>query len=115
MQDCTTISAPFKRGTIWVRNIVHPLLSGGSADFESIYDVVLWPESSSTPAALPARFLKSHTRPSPPLYSVAGEGPDVKCVVVCAVPRKRVSFKQLLGSHTDVRDRGRRCRCRPGR
>ena len=38
------ISVPVKSGTNWMMNVVHQLLTGGDADFDSIYSVVAWPE-----------------------------------------------------------------------
>ena len=34
------ISVPVKSGTNWMMNIVHQLLTGGDANFDSIYGVV---------------------------------------------------------------------------
>ena len=43
------ISVPVKSGTNWMMNVVHQLLTGGDAEFESIYDVVPWPEFVERP------------------------------------------------------------------
>ena len=48
------ISVPVKSGTNWMMNIVHQLLTGGDADFDSIYGVVPWPELVERPGQ-PAR------------------------------------------------------------
>ena len=71
------ISVPVKSGTNWMMNIVHQLLTGGDADFDSIYSVVPWPEFVDRPgqppqevvdriAAMPAgrrRAIKTHAAP----------------------------------------------------
>ena len=71
------ISSPVKSGTNWMMNIVHQLLTGGDADFDSIYSVVPWPEFVERPgqppqevvdriAAMPTgrrRAIKSHAAP----------------------------------------------------
>src|SRR5579872_5744493 len=38
------ISVPPKSGTTWTMNIVHQLLTGGTADFRDIYQEVPWIE-----------------------------------------------------------------------
>jgi aryl sulfotransferase len=109
------IAVPAKSGTNWMMNIVHQLLSGGSADFDSIYGVVAWPEFVERPgrkpqevlervAAMPGRrALKTHGGPPDLPYVRAGSGPDVKYVVVARNPEEAlVSFKLFLDQHTDA-------------
>ena len=112
------ISVPVKSGTNWMMNIVHQLLTGGDADFDSIYGVVPWPELVERPgqpqrevldrlAAMPAgtrRVFKSHSAPPElPFIKKAGQGPDVKYIAVCRNPEESlVSFKIFLEKHTDA-------------
>ena len=111
------ISSPVKSGTNWMMNIVHQLLTGGDADFESIYDVVPWPEFVERPGqppqekidrieAMPAgrrRAIKSHAAPPELPFIKAGTGKDVKYVVVARNPEEAVvSFKIFLDQHTDA-------------
>jgi hypothetical protein len=111
------ISVPIKSGTNWMMNIVHQLLAGGSGDFDSIYDVVAWPEFVERPGqpasevaarydAMPTdqrRAFKTHTPPGPLPYAPPGVGRDVKYVVVCRNPEEAlVSFKTFLEKHTDA-------------
>jgi aryl sulfotransferase len=111
------ISVPVKSGTNWMMNIVHQLLTGGDADFDSIYGVVPWPELVERPgqpqrevldrlAAMPAgtrRALKSHSAPPELPFIRAGKGPDVKYIAVCRNPEEAlVSFKVFLEKHTDA-------------
>jgi len=111
------ISVPIKSGTNWMMNIVHQLLTGGSADFDSIYDVVAWPEFVEHPGqpiaevaarldAMPTdrrRAFKTHTGPGPLPYAEPGVGRDVKYVVVCRNPEEAlVSFKQFIEKHTQA-------------
>jgi hypothetical protein len=111
------IAVPAKSGTNWMMNIVHQLLTGGSADFDSIYDVVPWPEFVERPgqppqevldriAAMPAdrrRAFKTHAGPPELPFVQAGSGKDVKYIVVARNPEEAlVSFKLFLDQHTDA-------------
>ena len=111
------IAVPAKSGTNWMMNIVHQLLTGGDTDFESIYDVVPWPEFVERPgqeakevldriAAMPTgrrRALKTHAGPPDLPFFEAGSGTDVKYVVVARNPEEAlVSFKLFLEQHTDA-------------
>ena len=51
------ISVPVKSGTNWMMNIVHQLLTGGDADFDSIYSVVPWPAFVERPGQPPQEIL----------------------------------------------------------
>ncbi len=110
------ISVPVKSGTNWMMNIVHQLLTGGDASFDTIYGVVSWPEFTERPGqpleevvdrieALPTdrrRLFKSHTPPPDCPYQKPGTGKDVKYIVVCRNPEEAlVSFKVFLERHTD--------------
>jgi hypothetical protein len=111
------IAVAAKSGTNWMMNIVHQLLTGGSADFDSIYRVVSWPEFVERPgqqpeevldriAALPSsprRAFKTHAGPPDVPFVTAGSGKDVKYVVVSRNPEEAlVSFKLFLEQHTDA-------------
>jgi hypothetical protein len=111
------VAVPAKSGTNWMMNIVHQLLTGGSADFDSIYRVVPWPEFVERPgqppqeildriAAMPTgqrRALKTHAGPPELPFVKAGSGTDVKYVVVARNPEEAlVSFKLFLDQHTDA-------------
>jgi hypothetical protein len=111
------IAVPVKSGTNWMMNIVHQLLTGGDTNFDSIYDVVPWPEFVERPgqnaqevldriAAMPAtrrRALKTHAAPPDLPFVKAGSGKDVKYVVVARNPEEAlVSFKLFLEQHTDA-------------
>ena len=111
------ISVPVKSGTNWMMNIVHQLLTGGDANFDSIYGVVPWPELVERPgqpphevldrlAAMPAgrrRAFKSHAAPPELPFVKAGSGKDVKYIAVCRNPEEAlVSFKVFLEKHTDA-------------
>jgi hypothetical protein len=111
------IAVPAKSGTNWMMNIVHQLLSGGSADFDSIYGVVPWPEFVERPgqqpeevldriAAMPSgrrRAFKTHAGPPELPFVQAGSGKDVRYVVVGRNPEEAlVSFKLFLEQHTDA-------------
>jgi len=111
------IAVPAKSGTNWMMNIVHQLLTGGDASFDSIYDVVPWPEFVERPgqnpqevldriAAMPAgrrRALKTHAGPAALPFIKTGSGKDVKYVVVARNPEEAlVSFKVFLDQHTDA-------------
>ena len=109
------ISAPIKSGTNWMMNIVHQLLTGGDASFDSIYAVVPWPEFVERPGqpveelreridALPTdrqRAFKSHS--APPELPFVKAGADVRYVVVCRNPEEAlVSAKVFFEQHTDT-------------
>jgi len=111
------ISVPVKSGTNWMMNIVHQLLTGGDASFDSIYSVVPWPSFVERPgqppqeildriAAIPAdrrRAIKTHAAPPELPFIKAGTGKDVRYVVVCRNPEEAVvSFKIFLDQHTDA-------------
>jgi aryl sulfotransferase len=111
------IAVPAKSGTNWTMNIVHQLLTGGSADFDSIYRVVPWPEFVERPgqdpkevldriAAMPTnrrRAFKTHVGPPALPFIKAGSGKDVKYVVASRDPEEAlVSFKLFLDQHTDA-------------
>ena len=111
------MAVPAKSGTNWTMNIVHQLLTGGSTDFDSIYDVVPWPEFVERPgqdprevlermAAMPVsrrRAIKTHQGPPELPFVKAGSGKDVKYVVVSRNPEEAlVSFKLFLEQHTDA-------------
>lgn len=111
------ISAPAKSGTNWMMNIVHQLLTGGDATFDSIYSVVPWPEFVERPgqppreildrlAAMPTgarRAFKSHSAPPELPFFKAGQGKDVKYIAVCRNPEEAlVSFKLFIDNHTDA-------------
>jgi aryl sulfotransferase len=111
------ISAPVKSGTNWMMNIVHQLLTGGDAAFDTIYSVVPWPEFVERPgqpprevldrlAAMPTsarRAFKSHSAPPELPFFKAGQGKDVKYIAVCRNPEEAlVSFKLFLDNHTDA-------------
>jgi len=111
------ISAPVKSGTNWTMNIVHQLLTGGDASFDSIYSVVPWPSFVERPGqppqeildrieAMPAsrrRAIKTHAAPPEMPFIKAGTGKDVKYLVVCRNPEEAVvSFKIFLDQHTDA-------------
>lgn len=111
------VSAPAKCGTNWMMNVVHQLLTGGSSAFETIYDVVAWPEFVERPGqpvsevtarldAIPTgerRAFKSHSAPDRLPFVAPGDGPDVKYIVVCRNPEEAlVSFRTFLDNHTDA-------------
>jgi hypothetical protein len=111
------ISVPVKSGTNWMMNIVHQLVTGGDADFDSIYSVVAWPEFMERPGqppqekldrinAMPAsrrRAIKTHGGPADLPFVTAGSGKDVKYIVVARNPEEAVvSFKVFLDQHTDA-------------
>lgn len=110
------ISVPAKSGTTWTMNIVHQLFSGGTADFRDIYEEVPWIEFLSHPLqpfrevvdrveAMPRdrrRAFKSHSAPPEVPFIPAGEGPDVKYVVVFRNPEEAlVSFWPFIAKHSD--------------
>lgn len=111
------IAVPAKSGTNWMMNIVHQLLTGGDSDFDSIYEVVAWPEFVERPgqpseevldrlAALPPgrrRAFKTHGAPPELPFVAASSAKDVKYLVVSRNPEEAlVSFKLFLEQHTDA-------------
>jgi len=109
------VSVPVKSGTNWLLNVVHQLLSGADAEFESIHGVVSWPEFVERPGqvhaeklerfeALPTdqrRVFKTHAGPGLMPFVRAGEGKDVRYVVACRNPEEAlVSFRIFLEKHT---------------
>lgn len=110
------ISVPAKSGTTWTMNIVHQLLSCGTADFADIYAEVPWIEFLGRPGqphqevldrveAMPAtrrRAFKTHSAPPQVPYIPAGAGADVKYIVVFRNPEEAlVSFRPFLAQHSD--------------
>jgi aryl sulfotransferase len=111
------ICSPIKSGTNWMMNIVYQLLSRGDPDFDSIYRVVPWPELVERPgqpaaeihgriAAMPAgvrRAFKTHSPPAALPYVKAGQGKDVRYVVVFRNPEEAlVSAKVFFEMHTQA-------------
>jgi hypothetical protein len=111
------ISSPIKSGTNWMMNIVHQLLTGGDADFDSIYGVVPWPEFVDRPgqpaaevhervAAMPAgvrRAFKTHSPPPATPFVKAGQGKDMRYVIVFRHPDEAlVSAKVFFEMHTEA-------------
>ena len=90
------VSVPLKSGTTWTMNIVHQLVTGGTSDFQDIYEEVPWIEFLGFPeqphqdvvdrvSAMPAnvrRAFKTHSPPPAVPFQTAGSGKDVKYVVV---------------------------------
>lgn len=110
------ISVPPKSGTTWTMNIVHQLLTGGTADFRDIYEQVPWIEFVAYPSqphadilqrleAMPPgvrRAFKSHSAPPGLPFIKSGTGPDVKYIVVFRNPEEAlVSFRPFLAQHSD--------------
>jgi hypothetical protein len=110
------ISVPAKSGTTWTMNIVYQLFTGGTADFRDIYEEVPWIEFVARPDqphrdildrldAMPCdrrRAFKTHSAPPVVPFIPAGEGPDVKYVVVFRNPEEAlVSFWPFLAKHAD--------------
>lgn len=110
------ISVPIKSGTTWTMNIVHQLLTGGTAEFRDIYEQVPWIEFLGYPgqphqdvvdrvAAMPTdtrRAFKTHSPPPGVPFQNTGSGKDVKYVVVFRNPEEGVvSLKTFLDKHTD--------------
>lgn len=110
------ISVPAKSGTTWTMNIVHQLLTGGTAEFDDIYDVVPWIEFLSRPGqpheevldrveAMPTsarRAFKSHSAPPQVPFLASGAGPEVKYLVIFRNPEEAlVSFRPFLQQHSD--------------
>lgn len=111
------ISVPPKSGTTWTMNIVHQLLAGAPGDFRDIYEEVPWVEFIAYPGqpvqevvdrieAMPTtarRAFKTHSAPPDAPFLAAGEGPDVKYVVVFRNPEEAlVSFRPFLEQHSDA-------------
>jgi len=110
------ISVPAKSGTTWTMNIVYQLLSGGTADFQDIYEEVPWIEFLGHPEqafqdvldrveAMPMhrrRAFKTHSAPPTVPFINDGSGQDVKYIVVFRNPEEAlVSFRPFLDQHTD--------------
>ena len=110
------ISVPAKSGTTWTMNIVHQLLTGGTADFRDIYEEVPWIEFVGRPGqphqevldrldAMPAgirRAFKTHSAPPVVPYMESAADPDVKYVVVFRNPEEAlVSFRPFIDKHSD--------------
>ncbi|MCB2049249.1 MAG: sulfotransferase domain-containing protein [Novosphingobium sp.] len=110
------ISVPPKSGTTWTMNIVYQLFAGGTADFRDVYEEVPWIEFVARPDqtdrevldrldAMPTdrrRAFKTHSAPPVVPFIPAGEGPDVKYVVVFRNPEEAlVSFWPFLSKHAD--------------
>lgn len=110
------ISVPAKSGTTWTMNIVHQLLTGGDADFDSVYKTVPWVEFVATPQesneeilarlrAMPAgrrRAFKTHSAPPELPFFRADSGKKLKYIVVGRNPEEAlVSFKPFLEQHRD--------------
>lgn len=109
------ISVPPKSGTTWTMNIVHQLLTGGTADFRDIYEEVPWIEFLSYPGqphqdvldrldamSGPRRAFKTHSAPPDLPFLSSGSGRDVKYVVVLRNPEEAlVSFWPFLEEHSD--------------
>jgi hypothetical protein len=126
------ISVPLKSGTTWTMNIVHQLMTGGTADFRDIYEQVPWIEFLSSPgqphqevvdrvSAMPTdarRAFKTHSPPPAMPFQAAGSGKDVKYVVVFRNPEEAfVSFRPFLDQHSDdwfaLWEMPREALCRP--
>jgi aryl sulfotransferase len=110
------ISVPGKSGTTWTMNIVHQLLTGGTADFRDIYEEVPWIEFLSHPGqshqdvidrvdAMPTsrrRAFKTHSAPPGLPFMKAGAERDVKYIVVFRNPEEAlVSFRPFIEQHAD--------------
>jgi hypothetical protein len=110
------VSVPLKSGTTWTMNIVHQLVTGGTSDFQDIYEEVPWIEFLGFPeqphqdvvdrvSAMSAnvrRAFKTHSPPPAVPFQAAGSGKDVKYVVVFRNPEEAfVSFWPFLNKHSD--------------
>ena len=110
------ISVPVKSGTTWTMNIVHQLLTGGTSDFQDIYDEVPWIEFLSYPGqphqevidrvdAMPAsrrRAFQTHSAPPQIPFIKVGTERDVKYIVIFRNPEEAlVSFRPFLEQHSD--------------
>jgi len=110
------ISVPPKSGTTWTMNIVHQLLTGGTAEFRDIYEEVPWIEFLGHPEqthqevldrveAMPAdrrRAFKTHSAPPGVPFLQDGADREVKYIVVFRNPEEAlVSFKPFLEKHSD--------------
>ena len=111
------ISVPPKSGTTWTMNIVHQLISGGTADFQDIYAEVPWIEFLGHPgethedvvarvAAMPQgrrSAFKTHSAPPAVPFVRPGAGPDVKYIVVMRNPEEAVvSLRPFFAKHADA-------------
>lgn len=110
------ISVPPKSGTTWTMNIVYQLLTGGTPDFQDIYEEVPWIEFVAYPgqpfqdvvnrvAAMPEdrpRAFKTHSAPPDVPFIESGSGKHVKYLVIARNPEEAiVSFKPFIEKHTD--------------
>ena len=110
------ISVPPKSGTTWTMNIVHQLLTRGTARFRDIYEQVPWIEFLSHPEqphqevldrieALPTgsrRAFKTHSAPPDLPFLQGGSDQDVKYIVVFRNPEEAlVSFRLFIEQHSD--------------
>jgi hypothetical protein len=110
------ISVPPKSGTTWTMNIVHQLLTGGTADFRDIYEEVPWVEFLGYPGqphrevldrveAMPTslrRAFKTHSAPPDVPFMPGGADKDVKYIVVFRNPEEAlVSFWPFMQKHSD--------------
>jgi hypothetical protein len=110
------ISVPPKSGTTWTMNIVHQLVTGGTADFSDIYEQVPWIEFLGFPgqphqdvvdrvSGIPAetrRAFKTHSPPPALPFKASGSGRDVKYIVIFRNPEEAlVSFRPFLEKHSD--------------
>jgi hypothetical protein len=110
------ISVPAKSGTTWTMNIVHQLFTGGTPNFQDIYEEVPWIEFLSHPEqpyqevldrveAMPKsgrRAFKTHSAPPAVPFHNDGSDRDVKYIVVFRNPEEAlVSFRPFLDQHAD--------------
>ena len=110
------ISVPAKSGTTWTMNIVHQLLTGGTADFRDIYEEVPWIELLAYPGqshqdvldrveAMPTmrrRAFKTHAAPPALPFQKKAAEQEVKYIVVFRNPEEAlVSFRPFIEQHTD--------------
>lgn len=125
------ISVPLKSGTTWTMNIVHQLLTGGTADFRDIYEEVPWIEFLGYPgqphqavldrvSAMPAarRAFKTHSAPPDVPFKSVSSDRDVKYIVVFRNPEEAlVSARPFLEKHSDewfdLWEMPREAMCRP--
>lgn len=111
------ISVPAKSGTTWTMNIVHQLLTGGTADFQDVYAQVPWIEFLGHPQQIfgevldrlermpidTRRAFKTHSAPPTVPFQNVATGKDIKYIVVFRNPEEAlVSFRPFLGQHTDA-------------
>ena len=110
------ISVPGKSGTTWTMNIVHQLLTGGTADFRDIYEEVPWIEFLSHPgqsfqdivdrveamSTNRRRAFKTHSAPPDIPFMRVGSDQNLKYVVVFRNPEEAlVSFRPFMEQHSD--------------